>query len=312
MSCASTSNISSIMISAVKVLSPILEMFTAVLTKYPPMAKTHTKYGMGVRTAYPASPARDVLKKGGRPDPYQPINYVADIVTTSIWVAGKSLAQSWADPENPEEIATQVAAGRKRVMPYGYSIANQPFEIINGFPANPIGITGITGRGELGLWGPNPAADPIIFRMVKDTLCVLLIQRADGSKEWAFPGGMVDPTDPTISAAAVRELKEETGFSLADMKNYSLGMIFSGYVDDSRNTDHAWMETNAFAWFLTDDVPSNKIKLFEGGDNEETLAVKWVPLTPALLEDGKLFASHGSILRDAVRKLIYIGAPHFL
>jgi ADP-ribose pyrophosphatase len=306
MSTASTFNPSSIMISAVKALSPILDMFTAVLAKYPPLAKTHTKYGMGVRTAYPASPARDALKKGERSDPYQPVNYTADVVTTSIWAPGKPPAQSWADPENPEEIATQVAAGRKRVMPYGYSIANQPFEIVNGFPANPIGITGITGRGELGLWGANPAADPIIFRMVKDILCVLLIQRADGSKEWAFPGGMVDPTDPTISAAAVRELKEETGFSVTDLVKYSLGPVFSGYVDDSRNTDHAWMETNAFSWFLTDDVPSNKIKLFEGGDGEETLAVKWVPLTPELLEDGKLFASHGAILRDAVRKLINI------
>lgn len=293
---------------SINALSRILNIFTAVLAKYPPLAKTHTKYGMGLRTAYPASPARDALKNGEKPDPYQPVNYTAEVVTKSIWAPGKPPAQSWADPENPEEIPTQVTAGRKRVMQYGYSIANQPFEVVNGFPANPIGITGITGRGELGLWGPNPAADPIIFRMINAVLCVLLIQRADGSKEWAFPGGMVDPTDPTISAAAVRELWEETKLLVADLIKYSLGMVFSGYVDDARNTDNAWMETNAFAWFLTDDVPSNKIKLFEGGDGEETLAVKWVPVTPELLEDGKLFASHGAILRDAVRKLIQLGA----
>jgi hypothetical protein len=62
------------------------------------------------------------------------------------------------------------------------------------------------------------------------------------------------------------------------------------------------METNVFSWFLPADVPSNKIKIHADGD--ETLAVKWVPMTPDLLEDGKLFASHGAILRDAIRKLI--------
>jgi len=312
MSSSSESNPTTpILATAIKALSHILNAFNDVLAKYPPLAKTHTNYGIGVRTAYPASPARDALKKGETPTPYQPVYNVAGVVTSSVWAPGKPPAQSWADPESKDietDIAAQVAAGRKRVMPYGQSLAHQPFEIINNFPANPMGITGITGRGELGLWGPNPAADPIIFRMINAVLCVLLIQRADGTKQWAFPGGMVDPTDPTISAAAVRELWEETLLAIAGLSQYSLGPVYNGYVDDARNTDNAWMETNAYAWFLTDDVPSNKIKLSEGGDGEETLAAKWVPVTPELLEDGKLFASHGAILRDAVRKLIQLSA----
>ncbi|CAH8481882.1 unnamed protein product [Dicrocoelium dendriticum] len=36
----------------------------------------------------------------------------------------------------------------------------------NGLPLNPRGRTGITGRGELGRWGPNHAADPIVTRSV--------------------------------------------------------------------------------------------------------------------------------------------------
>jgi ADP-ribose pyrophosphatase len=274
----------------------------SVLEKYSAMSTTHTKYGVGVRTTYPLSTDRDELKSGHQPNPYNPVPFTAPVVHASIWAEGKSLAQSWADPENPEDIATQVAAGRKRVMPYGSSLTNCPFEIINGFPVNPIGITGITGRGELGLWGANPAADPVVFRKVGNFLCLLLIQRADGAKEFALPGGMVDPTDHTISATAVRELKEETGFALDNLKQYFVGQVYSGYVDDSRNTDNAWMETNAYAWYLREDVPSNKIRLHADGD--ESLVVMWVPVTPALLEDGSLFANHSAILRDAIRLLI--------
>jgi hypothetical protein len=41
------------------------------------------------------------------------------------------------------------------------------YEIINGLPRNPVGRTGIEGRGLLGKWGPNHAADPIVTRCVK-------------------------------------------------------------------------------------------------------------------------------------------------
>lgn len=42
----------------------------------------------------------------------------------------------------------------------------QTYQIDNdGFPLNPIGRTGIKGRGVLGKWGPNHAADPIITRL---------------------------------------------------------------------------------------------------------------------------------------------------
>lgn len=44
----------------------------------------------------------------------------------------------------------------------GYKI-----ERING-PYNPIGRTGLRGRGLLGRWGPNHAADPIITRWKRD------------------------------------------------------------------------------------------------------------------------------------------------
>lgn len=38
------------------------------------------------------------------------------------------------------------------------------YKIVNGYPLNPIGRTGISGRGVLGRWGPNHAADPVVTR----------------------------------------------------------------------------------------------------------------------------------------------------
>lgn len=36
--------------------------------------------------------------------------------------------------------------------------------VLEGRPLNPLGRTGLKGRGLLGRWGPNHAADPIVTR----------------------------------------------------------------------------------------------------------------------------------------------------
>lgn len=43
-------------------------------------------------------------------------------------------------------------------------VKNGDYAIVQGLPQNPIGRTGLRGRGLLGRWGPNHAADPIITR----------------------------------------------------------------------------------------------------------------------------------------------------
>ncbi|VDK86813.1 unnamed protein product [Litomosoides sigmodontis] len=60
-----------------------------------------------------------------------------------------------------------------------------------GRPLNPAGRTGLQGRGVLGKWGPNHAADPIVSRIHCGQLQFVGIARRD-SGEWAIPGGMVD------------------------------------------------------------------------------------------------------------------------
>ena len=70
-------------------------------------------------------------------------------------------------------------------------------------PLNIRGRTGLKGRGVLGRWGPNHAADPVVTRWKlsqnqdgndvverdgKKVLQFVAIQRRD-TGEWAIPGG---------------------------------------------------------------------------------------------------------------------------
>ncbi|KAG8544648.1 hypothetical protein GDO81_022125 [Engystomops pustulosus] len=84
---------------------------------------------------------------------YQPVEYTAPSV----------LAQPpWADPPH-----------RREGFDPKYNALDGPvqrtshqgtYEVIDGSPRNPSGRTGVIGRGLLGRWGPNHAADPIITR----------------------------------------------------------------------------------------------------------------------------------------------------
>ena len=91
--------------------------------------------------------------------------------------------------------------------------------MVNGRPLNPVGRTGLSGRGLLWRWGPNHAADPIVTRWKKDedgrvckvgkkpVLQFAGIQRRD-TGHWAIPGGMVDQGEfvTDVSETCSREL----------------------------------------------------------------------------------------------------------
>ena len=193
-------------------------------------------------------------------------------------------------------------------------------------PTNPRGRTGMHGRGLLGKWGPNHAADPIVTRFDPsrpDQLQVVAIKRKD-TGDWALPGGMVDSGE-TVSLTVKREFEEEAGnlsiypeqqalfknpnpnpdpnpnsspnptpvltltptLTLARAPALALALalartqalfkasldalfdrgkeIYSGYVDDPRNTDNAWMETTAFHFHCSDAV-ARRLPLRAGDD----------------------------------------------
>ena len=128
--------------------------------------------------------------------------------------------------------------------------------MVNGLPRNPIGRTGMTGRGLLGKYGPNYAADPLVTRFDPATgaLQMVAIQRTD-TKQWAIPGGMVDAGE-AVSLTLKREFMEEAqnfkgdeGKEVKEKLNHLFEKegktVFIGYVDDPRNTDNAWMEVSS-------------------------------------------------------------------
>jgi len=164
-----------------------------------------------------------------------------------------------------------------------------------GRPQNPMGRTGVEGRGLLGKWGANPAGDPIVTKIDPKTgaLSLLAIQRKD-SGQWALPGGMVDAGESIFKTVA-RELEEETGVKL----NFDdAAHVYSGYVDDRRNTDNAWMETTVKHKHIS---ARDAAKLTPKGQ-DDAMDAQWLTLDKAAV-DG-LYASHGSFVKLALTQML--------
>lgn len=164
----------------------------------------------------------------------------------------------------------------------------------NGYPINPVGRTGMAGRGILNKWGPTQAADPIVTRNNPQTgkLEALLIKRGD-TGDLAIPGGKVDPGE-TPAQAAGRELTEEAGARGITIDFSDSTVVFAGYVDDPRNTDNAWMESTALHKHLTPEE-AEAVTIEAGSDATEAA---WMPVTDELYD--RLYADHGTYLRRAV------------
>ena len=94
---------------------------------------------------------------------------------------------------------------------------------------------------------------------------MIAVLRRD-SNEWALPGGLVDVGEPA-SVSLLREFQHETGGAfgasaaekgkmekLVKMLFSSGEILHRGYVDDPRNTDHAWIETTAVHFHCSRDL----------------------------------------------------------
>lgn len=193
------------------------------------------------------------------------------------------------------------------------------YEIVDGKPRNPVGRTGVTGRGVLGRWGPNHAADPIVTRWKRlpsdeiqkhsvsgePILQFVGIERKDCG-EWALPGGMVDAFE-VVQDTLKREFMEEAlnSLELADVNRGTLKenidrffndgtTIYEGYVDDPRNTDNAWMETVAANFH----DPTGKTIGFKLNAGDDAAKVKWIDIS----RDLKLYASHADFIASVTHE----------
>jgi ADP-ribose pyrophosphatase len=167
----------------------------------------------------------------------------------------------------------------------------------NGAPLNPLGRTGLRGRGILDKWGATEAADPVVTRINPQSgnMEVLAIQRSD-TDEWAFPGGKVDSSE-TAAIAAGRELVEEAGIRGVSLEFSQAETVYAGYIDDSRNTDNAWMESTA----LHVHVNANQAALIATEAGSDAAAVRWIAVSEALAPQA-MFAPHAAILGSIMLK----------
>ncbi|XP_067142573.1 ADP-ribose pyrophosphatase, mitochondrial isoform X1 [Centruroides vittatus] len=240
-----------------------------------------------------------------------------DYKPTEYTISGLS-SKPWADPEignsnfKPKWNELDGNVNRRSYV--------KKYEIFENYPLNPIGRTGLRGRGCLGRWGPNHAADPIVTRWKRENkdiihhkttkrpiLQFVSIQRHDCG-EWAIPGGMIDPGE-FVSATLKREFCEEALNSLCLTQSdkqkleekledfFKKGKeIYKGYVDDPRNTDNAWMETVAYVFHDDTGESIGKIHL-EAGD--DAAKVCWTDIDSEL----QLYASHKDFLRKVAEHL---------
>ncbi len=204
---------------------------------------------------------------------YAPPEYTADVVFQH--------EGQWADPADIKLVQRKFVT-RTRNGDVPVLVDSQ------GRPLNPIGRTGLCGRGLLGRWGRNQAGDALLTSLNPETdrLQLLAIERKDSGQK-ALPGGMVDEGEP-ISATVARELFEETGVKL----DFAIATtVFTGVVDDPRNTDNAWMETTVLHKHLT---PAERTALhLQAGDDAK--AVHWADINKQLISS--MYASHGDFVR---------------
>lgn len=213
---------------------------------------------------------------------YEPPYYVAPEVLEN---DRTRKAGGWADPEDIAAVGALPTESFEGPVKFDDA----------GRPLNPRGRTGIAGRGLLGKWGPNYAADPIVTR-INDKFGdveMLAVQRQDNGL-WAIPGGMVDAGEE-VSRTLTRELSEETGVNL-DMSRGRL--VYRGFVDDPRTTDHAWIETTVRHLHL-DTKEAADLEPQAGSDAR---TVHWLPLTERSLQ--KLYAGHGYFVVSALAQMM--------
>lgn len=239
---------------------------------------------------------------------YKPPFYTADFVNNKPWadpdIFDKNFKPKWNTLDGLVNRQSHVGQ----------------YNIVKMFPLNPIGRTGLAGRGVLGKWGPNHAADPVVTRWKtisnmkvlnedsnKPILQFVAIQRRD-TGEWAIPGGMVDPGE-VISATLKREFLEEALNSLeknkselAEIKRKIESLfkngeeIYRGYVDDPRNTDNAWMETVAMQFH---DEKGDCVAMLPLCAGDDAVGVRWMDVNKEI----PLYANHCHIISEVAIKM---------
>ncbi|XP_008565916.1 PREDICTED: transient receptor potential cation channel subfamily M member 2 [Galeopterus variegatus] len=180
-----------------------------------------------------------------------------------------------------------------------------PYAVQHGLPLNPMGRTGLRGRGSLRCFGPNHMLHPVVTRWrrnqdgaicrksIKKMLEVLVVEHPL-SEHWALPGGSREPGE-TLPRKLKQILRQESWPSFENLLKRGME-VYKGYMDDPRNTDNAWIETVAISIHFQD---QNDVELKRLNSHlqacEPGVSARWQVVDKRI----PLYANHKTILRKA-------------
>ncbi|XP_006876843.1 PREDICTED: transient receptor potential cation channel subfamily M member 2 [Chrysochloris asiatica] len=178
-----------------------------------------------------------------------------------------------------------------------------PYAVCDGLPLNPMGRTGLRGRGSLSYFGPNHALHPVVSRWrrnqdgaicrksIKQVLEVLVVKHSL-SEHWALPGGSREPGE-MLPWKLKQILRSEFWPSFESLLKQGVE-VYKGYMDDPRNTDNAWIETAAISIHFWDqnDMELKRLNSHLHTFNPE-MSFRWQVVHRCI----PLYANHKTILQ---------------
>jgi len=197
-------------------------------------------------------------------------------------------------------------------------------DVVDQLPRNPVGRTGVAGRGLLARWGPNHAThivatrwkigeDGLIVQKQDKNVLEFVAVKSPQSLKWAMPGGLMEVGESVPSSlrriltkevlAAVKPaIAEEIGNlgERVDAIIQNATEVYKGYMDTLRNTDNAWMETATLHFHDETREILGDIE-FEAKDGAQV--INWQEVSGHV----NLRASHSFILH----KVAELGNAHF-
>lgn len=122
------------------------------------------------RGAYPGAPA-DVKRFAVEDSKVAWSVEFPEYTPTEYTAAPVAAKPVWADPDIKSDKSVQLKWHEIDGKTDRRSFEGK-YDIVDGLPRNPRGRTGMVGRGLLGKWGPNHAADPVVTRYVVHSFTV--------------------------------------------------------------------------------------------------------------------------------------------
>lgn len=251
-------------------------------------------------------------------DDYTPSNYTApyvlifanDVPQPRDMPVSLQKAFKWAHSEDVAKVR-KLDPSRGGIQPsYCYDLQ---FDGPDGPPINPVGRTGMVGRGLLGKWGPNKTLDQVVTRWKrnksgvrierkeKPLLEVVVVKRVM-DKKWALPGGfMLDKGVNPVLRKAFGLDKTSVGnheeLRMVEKVLQRSTCIFEGYMEDPRATDNAWIETKISHVHSTDAV-LQKFHLMASADPNVS-QVSWAVAHKHM----DMYAQHAAALEMVTKNL---------